>query len=29
MPFDAKVKEIHIKEGDRVPKNELMILLEE
>lgn len=29
MPFDAKVKKIYIKEGDKVPKNELMILLEE
>ncbi len=28
-PFNAKVKEICVKEGDKIPKNELMILLEE
>ncbi len=28
-PFKAKVKEISVKEGDKIPKNELMILLEE
>ncbi len=29
MPFDGKIKEICIKEGDRIPKNELMIVIEE
>ena len=28
MPFNGKVKEICIKEGDRIPKNELMIIIE-
>nr|WP_321408844.1 biotin/lipoyl-containing protein [uncultured Carboxylicivirga sp.] len=29
MPFDGKVKAIHVKEGDRIPKNHLMIEIEE
>ncbi len=28
MPFDGKIKEICVKEGDRIPKNELMIVVE-
>jgi biotin carboxyl carrier protein len=28
MPFDGIVKEICIKEGDKLPKNELMIVIE-
>ncbi len=29
MPFNGKVKEICVKEGDKIPKRELMILIEE
>ena len=29
MPFDGKVKEICVKEGDKIPKDELMIIIEE
>ncbi len=29
MPFDGKIKEIYVVEGNRIPKNELMILIEE
>ncbi|WP_066628101.1 biotin/lipoyl-containing protein [Labilibacter marinus] len=29
MPFDGKVKEICVTEGDRIPKRELMIILED
>lgn len=28
MPFDGKVKAIHVKEGDKIPKNHLMIEIE-
>ncbi len=28
MPFDGKIKEICVKEGDRIPKNELMVVVE-
>ncbi|MGQ1784362.1 MULTISPECIES: acetyl-CoA carboxylase biotin carboxyl carrier protein subunit [unclassified Saccharicrinis] len=28
MPFDGKIKEICVKKGDKIPKNELMILIE-
>jgi len=28
MPFDGKVKAIHVKEGDRIPKRHLMIEIE-
>ncbi len=28
MPFDGAVKEIHVKQGDRIPKNTLMITIE-
>lgn len=28
MPFDGKVKAIHVKEGDRIPKRQLMIEIE-
>lgn len=28
MPFDGKIKSIHVKVGDRIPKNELMIEIE-
>ncbi len=28
MPFDGKVKAIHVKEGDRIPKNYLMVEIE-
>ncbi|SMO84869.1 Biotin-requiring enzyme [Saccharicrinis carchari] len=29
MPFDGKIKEICVSEGDKVPKNHLMIVIEE
>lgn len=29
MPFDGKIKEICVSEGSRIPKRELMILIEE
>nr|WP_319399328.1 biotin/lipoyl-containing protein [uncultured Carboxylicivirga sp.] len=29
MPFDGRVKAIYVKEGDRIPKNHLMIEVEE
>ena len=29
MPFDGKIKEICVSEGDKIPKKELMILIEE
>ncbi|TAJ14210.1 acetyl-CoA carboxylase biotin carboxyl carrier protein subunit [Marinilabiliaceae bacterium JC017] len=28
MPFDGKIKAIHVKAGDRIPKNHLMIEIE-
>lgn len=28
MPFDGKVKTIHVKEGDRIPKKYLMVEIE-
>ena len=29
MPFNGKIKEILVEEGSKIPKNELMILIEE
>ncbi len=28
MPFDGKIKKIHVKEGDRIPKSHLMVEVE-
>jgi biotin carboxyl carrier protein len=28
MPFDGKIKKIHVEVGRRIPKNELMIVIE-